>query len=1265
MTFGLIAGIGLAAAVPLEWNVRWPADVPYEVNVNTAKLARAGVVVTRGLSVTADGKEIAADVLSGDGPEDVRVRFSVPGGTRALAMNGRAARADAQERVPPSLFDGAIADAKGWTVPKELMAEVRPEGLLFMGTAWGASVATRRVPVPPGCAGKPVRLELDVTGLAGISFPALIWFSQYDAAGKRLPENVCDARWTSHQQPPGKLTPMREAGRLHLKAAFVQANFEVRSHEQQYDIYGQPLKDPDAARAKLLVSRLAIRVAADIPFPGWNPSFFTEGASGKEGDRALVLDDTRAFWFNTRSAASWAQKMDVRRPVNVFFPVGAGRIEAKFKPAAKQAGDTVRLFAAAHHNWTLKKLPPDQRDKGTRLAVDWSPRAKTLTLTFREKPLVEPRMAIVSADLPSDRWTLVAVAFTPRKTATLIVDGTPRATVPIPDYVGLSLGLNKSKTPNTIGPTEFYVGATHAGARVETDAERRRFGRAFYCGAVDDVRLSDGTDGKGRTCARFTFDGTFDGASDGGIGWIPGTIRADEDRVAHTLCVDGKQVEYFPAEVADANSPHKQLDRENFRDLPTDDDLSAVRRAEAQAFDVKPGGTLDVTAPKELVMDYVEIANTGTRPLACPIVLNEGEVDPRSWGDIADSLGTGPDALLSDREKAMRLFAWLAKKNDYFINHTAGFMQESDRPVDIEYHSLWELNCYGRFECGPMNELAWRTFTLAGGLPAGQLGGYGHGFEQVFYDGKNRVFDLSPSLFFPAMDNEGEASLGETEDAPGPYVREGAAPEFYVRFTPRGFSVSRVALRQRVGVTLRPGERFRACRGNEGLMNDLSTGVFFDRQYATKANRTDYNEQTGTAEGPHHIWRVDRFFPDYANGYLTFDGKPSAVAEDATPTSFVYRVAACYPVVAANYAAFRADGTAVPLSISTDGGATWRPLDLDGTGTAWLTYKVRARTMFRVRVDAALEDVARFRANTVVEMNNRTLTGNLRPGANRLAFKAEQGDAAHVTFGYRVPTGRLGVKGVASFGTMVGYERHVAALDPTSELKLEIGEGLASMRPQCAASPGIATMLDGRNLSIRATDPAPRVGWVAIRTADGGEYVVTLVVAPGVRLVTGVRTMEKEGDTVAFPCDLPAGRYAVLVLDRFPSHAAFPWDARAELSWTGRTSSVPVRETASIPMCSAVNRAVMLHKQNYGVKGGRAAWKWDFPLTRAYPYEELAPVELPDVKELTYRLTYPMPEGAIEIGAVLVLPWPEREFRCDLIKALCGLNYRTEQIRSL
>ena len=285
---------------------------------------------------------------------------------------------------------------------------------------------------------------------------------------------------------------------------------------------------------------------------------------------------------------------------------------------------------------------------------------------------------------------------------------------------------------------------------------------------------------------------------------------------------------------------------------------------------------------------------------------------------------------------------------------------------------------------------------------------------------------------------------------------------------------------------------------------------------------------------------------------------------------------------------------------------------------------------------------------TVLEMNNRTLTGNLKPGANRLVLRAEAGDVARVTFGYRVPSGRLDVRDVASYGMVPGYERHVAVLDPARTLVLEaLPKGDAAA---VRTSPGIAASLEGGTLSIRATDTTPRVAWVALCRSDGGEYVVTLAVAPGAQLLTGAGSLANKGDMAVFPCDLQAGKYAVLVLNRFPSHAAFPWDMRAEL----------VCGTNAVPCCCAVNRAVMLHKQNYGVKGGRAAWKWDFPLTRAYPYEELAPVDLPTAKELVCRLVHPMPEGPLEVGGLLVLPWPGREFRCELIKALCGLNYRTE-----
>ena len=52
----------------------------------------------------------------------------------------------------------------------------------------------------------------------------------------------------------------------------------------------------------------------------------------------------------------------------------------------------------------------------------------------------------------------------------------------------------------------------------------------------------------------------------------------------------------------------------------------------------------------------------------------------------------------------------------------------------------------------------------------------------------------------------------------------------------------------------------------------------------------------------------------------------------------------------------------------------------------------------------------------------------------------------------------------------------------------------------------------------------------------------------------------------------------------------------------------------------------------------------------------MAPVDLPSMQELSFRLTEAVHKGPLEIKAVLVLPWPERELRCEIIKRLCGLR---------
>lgn len=175
--------------------------------------------------------------------------------------------------------------------------------------------------------------------------------------------------------------------------------------------------------------------------------------------------------------------------------------------------------------------------------------------------------------------------------------------------------------------------------------------------------------------------------------------------------------------------------------------------------------------------------------------------------------------------------------------------------------------------------------------------------------------------------------------------------------------------------------------------------------------------------------------------------------------------------------------------------------------------------------------MARFRARTVFQNNPRVLTGELKPGANVLSFKADGGDAARVSFGYRVPAGRVDTPDAVSFGAIPGMETHLVVRD--------------------GASAGFT----------RETRRSP----------EGGEKNVTVLTAPGARLIVRPQSLAAVGDMIRFPCDLPSGRYAVMALVRYASHEPSPYAPRVVIDVPG----------APVECSRPINDAVMLHKQEY------------------------------------------------------------------------------------
>ena len=1272
-----------AARINLEWNATYDTGVPHEVEIDLSKLARAeakgGFAI---LAQTPAGEQtLPVTLLPGRRAGIVALRFRVPAGTTALACEtDRAANPPSDASSSDNLFAGALASdaaAKWKKDSANLSIASVPNGLLMSSSApSGGLWATYEVAVPPEAAGRPVRLEIDATSKSKMTWGGYIRIRQYNAAGKELPEPVVDPRWTSHMRPPEKLAQYRENGRLHPDAKTVKVCIELRSANTEYDNHGLPLKDKDAPKAKLLVSHLALRPGAELPFPKYDDACFAAGVSGEAHDKALVLggEGARGFFYATRSIASWTSMKDIRTEEQLFFPSGDGTVEAWFRPNAWPAdGKTVTLIEGSHHN--LPRFSP-RNTRGQLVALEYSPSQKKLS--FLLKDMADKAFkGDAQVDFPVGKWTHLALQWAAGKTADLFVDGKKVKSVALAKFK--TLDLAKNEHPNNAQVSECFLGGGYINLRqLDTPTLPHR---PIFDGAADLWRVSTGaryandfTPARtlapdAATRALFAFDRAFDGVSGGGSRFISGSYRAMTDRVDHMLSVGGRKVQYYPAEINADVDPYKVLDINNYPNLPDVAAFKAAHTTESKSATLAPGGTLDIDVPGEAFMDFIELANVSEKTLRYPIVLNRGDIDPRSFGDLADTMAL---QNVPDRDRANRIFQYVLRASDYFMNHSVTFAADSDKPNNVEYQALTMLNAYCGFECGPLNNMTANLFACVGGCPSSQTAGYGHSFEQVFYDGKNHVYDLSAQKFFPAMDNETSEHLGEAEEQPGSFHRIGANPDHFLREGGlRTTTAQTPAYREKVAMSLRPGERFRVWFDNDGQCNDLQCNGVVER--STRMPRENYDAQTHAETGNWHVYRINRFFPHYGNGFIVYEGLPAAANPAFTRVAadgFTYRVSSCYPIVAARYAATLKDGSRAKMQICTDG-KTWRDL-ADGL----LTYPVRGRRAYSVRACAATADVASFTAVTEVQVNARIFPGRLKPGANTFALKAEDGGATRLTVQWRHASKPIEIKGGVYSGTIRGAERQLAVLDPAQgTLALEVS-GVSAAAKAVSYGGVSATLAEGR-LSIAPQEGFK--GFTAVDVVDGDAVKqLTVLVCPGARLVTaeafrlegGARLLPAAADRVQ-PCamlvgakdvataafaPIPAGRWTLMTLNRFESHPKEPRSPGLSVELPGRSKSA---------ICGApINDAVNFYKAQYGRKGARANFKWDFPyLPKTNYYTHM--MDIFDAPEGLSSLSFTgaqQPAGA-ELAAVLLTPYVDEEFYCTLQKVLGGLNCQPWRVK--
>ena len=1268
---------------PLEWNETYAAGVPYETEISRTKLAElAGAAKDTAFAVTA--KTAAGDVavpsavLPGRTAGSVFLRFTPPKGTTALVCEAKGATAPADANETDNLFAGALDDLARWK-PSPRMKLEKGEGrtLVFSAREAGTPEATAFADVPPEVAGHDVRFESTIENLTDESWAVEVRLSQFDAAGKILPESVSDRRWTCLMQPGRTLCPFSERGHVHPEAKRLRFLISLRSNGKPFDAYGMKNDKPGAFMAKFRLSRLAVRAAERLPFPKYDDANFAPGVSGRPGDWALQLGgpDEKAFWYQTRSIASWSDSVPLRKEEQIFYPMGAGTVEAWFKSDWKpvKPGSTCKAYPLFQGYQGYRQV--DCRGgKGNMLFLAYRPEPGELL--FETKDYTGRKYECkANAKLPSGAWCHVAVQWAPGAEAEVFVDGRCALKVAIPEWKAPDLSDEKEfNRPNDEGAHELFVGSNYIGTRwsIAPDPEW-----PFVQGWVDALRVSSGrrysgpfTPAKSFACdkdtrALFGFDRSFDGVSGGGLAWIPGTTRGIRTgRVARELKVGDAEVPYWSKEILPENDPHVVFDIVNFPKLPTPADFEAARRPFRKTAVLNAGEALEFDCPERTVTDFVEIANEGDRPLVYPIVLNTGDVDPRSYGDLSDTLGLEG---LSPRDRVNKVFAFVLSATDYFMNHTAMFWPGSDKPSDVEYNAMFMLNGFCGFECGPLNNMAANLFVNVAHCPAAQTGGYGHSFEEVFYDGKNHVYDLSAQKFFPAMDNESAAYLEEGGDEAGLFPRMGNPAEHFMRKCHRGHWIQTPDCVAKIGVTLNPGESFRVWQVNDGHCNDLIQRTKFGvyRGGASKF-RPDYTEQCHADTEKVFLQRVERYFPQYLNGFIRFSGKPAAENPAFTSVnagSFCYQVkSGGYPIVHAAYEAVRKDGSKAEIEISTDNGKSFRPL------ASPADYAVRARYAYLIRVKAPIADVAKFDASTEIQLNPRIYPGRLRAGRNRLSLKMASGGAAKVTVQGRVPAARISIPAAASSGVVVGAETLFYAFDPKDRPVLEVkGVGPAATVRTCGA---VKASIANGQLTL-AGDPKDGVHFAGVTIVDGGaEKELTVLVGTNVRFVPAkdakvtngaklVGPNETSPQTLAlfrpnnheadaqFPFDpIPAGKYTVMELNRFRSHAETEQSDRLRFIWPG---------LKSFALGQPRNWACNYKKANYARPGERANFKWDYPVHpgTGYPYANIRVAEYPAASSVSVRSWR---DDVVEVAAVLIVPECSDDLRGELVRNLCGLN---------
>ncbi len=833
--------------------------------------------------------------------------------------------------------------------------------------------------------------------------PVCIELEQYRADGTRILEYAVQPRWLTLELAEGQFVELSQRGRFSHEAATVDVRIRFRCSVRDADT-SRTVSGPESWFTVWL-DEAVLRPGERWPWPAATAAGFVEGAlEDAPINRGFEFTGLRRVAFNGASEGTLTAGQFNPNPRSVHWGLQAGTLEFWCRPTWSADDGREHVFfegvAYGHRLQSeLRKLGGGDANQLEFAIAD----AGGTRRTVRGK-----------ANLEAGRWHHVAATWDfPRAQLALFVDGQPIATRGpeqqpwpsslMPDDDVQHAGMGISETDRRSLPMQAFIGGDReCGAERSADAvldEFRISSVVRYSDAFAPRRTEFELDE--HTRALFHFENAPHGVHDSDDRFVRG----------HLACELPPQAEAVPLEtLADGKIDRRMVlvrpysAEEQFKSNRAESRLTATRpfvslpdprRVEYRSRQVEcvvagPDDELMIEvggdfAPLMESITFEHAGGSAAKTTLLPRWRANENVVPFSVETIAATLAPGVE---DDEQKAFEIFCYAVAVTNYYDAHYCETLPNRHRDR-VSYSLIKALNIYPFDQCGPLNYTLRKLF-LAGGISSNDASGTHHQFQQAFYDGDYRLFDLSPRIHWLERDNATIASRRDFEE------------DLYLKLR-QGSGVTS-ALRGRVGrarfggaerphcmdFPLRPGERASVCWHNEGRWFEL----------------TGKREPIPLAKIPPYFGNGALVFePTVAGDALVLDnlqvdrsGDGPAVLrpiDSARAASLVYRAACPYifsvATVAATYRAKEIGGLRVSLSF--DEGKTWtdawRNEGTEGPIALNLLDQVSARYAYWLRLDfmpAAEATVAGFKVRTTFVVSPLSLPGKLALGKNRIRF---------------------------------------------------------------------------------------------------------------------------------------------------------------------------------------------------------------------------------------------------------------------------------------